>query len=281
VLAHLADPPDERPLPPPTPAPERPPVDDDEEDAPVRQVVPKEIAYLPASRLVPPRRNEPQRVVRVSVVEDEGLMRSLLTRSIDAHPGLRVVHSLPGYQEARLAITPGSTDVALLDISLMDGNGIALGVQLQRVDPQLSVVLMSGQDHVGLFSAVRKEMVRPWSYLSKRSTFTEEVLAGTLLAVARGSVIIDPFLVRRSMPRAGSPVSELTTIQFQVLRLAAEGLSNVSIAECLDVSARSVESHLRGIYAKFGLDDQTQNRRVAAALDFLEQTGRTWPTPVV
>jgi DNA-binding NarL/FixJ family response regulator len=262
VLAHLASPPEERPLP-PTPGPED-----------------EEVVYIPASRLVPPRRSVAQREVRVSIVEDEGLMRTLLARTIDEHPSMHVVHAVPGFQEARLVIEPGTTDVVLIDINLMDGNGVSLGVLLQRLDPHLSVILMSSQDHMGLFSAVRHEMVRPWSYLSKKSTFTNDVLTGAVMAVARGSVVIDPYLVRRSEPRAGSPVSELTATQFQVLRLVAEGLSNQSVADCLELSARSVESHLRSIYAKFELDDETQNRRVAAVLDFLEQTGRSWPTPV-
>ncbi|HEY0186164.1 MAG TPA: response regulator transcription factor [Cellulomonas sp.] len=230
----------------------------------------------PTTRLVPPRRSEPDREVRVSIVEDEGLTRTLLERTICDHPGLRVVHAVPGLEEARLAIEPGSTDVVLVDVTLGDGNGVSLGVALQRADPHLSVMLLSSQDHMGLFSAVRNEMVRPWSYLSKRSTFTPDVLTGAVIAVARGSVVIDPYLVRRSEPREGSAVAELTATQFQVLRLVAEGLSNQAVAECLDLSARSVESHLRGIYQRLELEDDAQNRRVAAVLEFLDQTGRRW-----
>jgi DNA-binding NarL/FixJ family response regulator len=230
----------------------------------------------PVTRLVPPPRTAPAREIRVSVVEDEGLMRSLLVRTLEQHEQLRVVHTVPGVAEARLAIEPGSTDVVVLDVTLGDGNGVSLGVALQRADPNLSVLLLSSQDHMGLFAAVHNEMVRPWSYLSKRSTFTSEVLTGTVIAVARGSVVIDPYLVRRSEPKPGSAVAELTSTQFQVLRLVSEGLSNQAVAECLDLSARSVESHLRGIYHRLDLEDDAQNRRVAAVLEFISQTGRSW-----
>lgn len=52
---------------------------------------------------------------RVSIVEDEALMRGMVEQTLVAEEGLRVVHALPGVQEARLVITPGSTDVALLE----------------------------------------------------------------------------------------------------------------------------------------------------------------------
>ncbi len=221
-----------------------------------------------------PRRSAP---VRVSIVEDEGLMRTLLERAVTEHAALEVVHAVSSVQEARLAVQPGSTDVAVLDITLGDGNGLALGVLLQRADPGLAVLLLSAQDHMSLFSAVQHEMTRPWSYLSKRSTLSPGILTGALLAVARGDVVIDPALVERSAPRAGSQVSMLTSSQLQVLRMLAEGLSNHAIAERMAVSARSVESHLRAVYRRLELEDgTTQNRRVAAVLAFLDQTGRRW-----
>lgn len=216
------------------------------------------------------------RTVRVSVVEDEALMRAMLERTVAEAPGLRLVHALDGVEAARLTILPGSADVAVLDVNLEDGNGIALGLHLQRADPTLAVMLLSSHDVMGLFTAVQKEASRPWSYLSKRSSFTRDVLVGAIAATAAGQVVIDPELVRRSEPRAGSEIADLTRAQLQVLRLVAEGLSNEGVAEQLSISPRSVESHLLAVYRRLGLEGQDGNRRVSAVLAFLEQTGRTW-----
>ncbi|WP_114853846.1 response regulator transcription factor [Brachybacterium sp. YJGR34] len=216
------------------------------------------------------------RPLRVSVVEDEALMRSMLVRTIDEAPTMRVVHELDGAAAARLAIAPRSTDVALLDVNLGDGNGIALGLELQRADPRLAVLLLSSLDVMGLFLSVQDQVSEPWSYLSKRSTFTRDVLLGAIAATADGDVVIDPSLVQRSRPRAGTPVAGLTSAQFQVLRLVAEGLSNEAVADRLHLSVRSVESHLLSIYRRLDVDGEGANRRVRAVLTFLEQTGRTW-----
>ena len=215
---------------------------------------------------------------RVSIVEDETLMRGMLEETLAAQQGLRVVHSVAGVQEARLLITPGTSDVALLDVNLPDGNGVSLGLQLQRADPQLAIMLLSSEDVMGLFTSVQAQVSRPWSYLSKRSSFARDVLVRAVTATAQGTVVLDPYLVQRSTPRAETALAELTPAQFGVLRLVAEGWSNQSVAEHLGINERSVESHLQAIYQRLGLTDSGHNRRVAAVLAFLEQTGRAWPS---
>lgn len=214
-------------------------------------------------------------ITRVSLVEDEAFVRVLLERSLADVPTVQVVHSLSGVQEAQLAIAPRSCDVAILDVNLADGNGVALGLQLQRADPDLGIILLSSHDVMGLFDTIQDEATRPWSYLSKRSTFTPNVLIDAINAAASGQVVIDPYLTHRSTPRAGSPLADLTSHQFRVLRLVAEGLSNAAIAARLGIKERSVEGHLLGIYRSLGIEGTDTNRRVAAVLAFMRQTGRT------
>jgi DNA-binding NarL/FixJ family response regulator len=217
-------------------------------------------------------------VARVAIVEDEALMRAMLERTLGQQDGLRVVHSVPGVKEARLVVAPGTCDVAILDVNLPDGNGVALGLQLQRADPRLAIMLLSSEDVMGLFTSVQDEASRPWSYLSKRSSFATDVLTRAVLAAARGEVVVDPYLVERSTPRDGSALADLTPGQLSVLRLVAEGLSNQAIAEQLGLAERSVESHLQAIYQRLGVTGSGRNRRVGAVLAFLEQTGRAWRT---
>lgn len=218
------------------------------------------------------------KAIRVGIVEDEALLRGMLEQTLAAEPGLQVVHAVPGATEARLVFHPGAVDVALLDVHLPDGNGVALGVQLQRQDPNLAIMLLSSEDVMGLYTSVQEEAPRPWSYLSKRSSFARDVLVRAVAATAEGQVVLDPYLVQRSEPRAGSAVADLTPAQFGVLRLVAEGLSNLAVAEKLGINNRSVESHLKAIYQRLGIDGDGANRRVAAVLAFIEQTGRAWRT---
>jgi DNA-binding NarL/FixJ family response regulator len=54
------------------------------------------------------------------------------------------------------------------------------------------------------------------------------------------------------------PIDPLTEREAEVLRLLAQGLTNKDIAQALIISVRTVEAHLRNIYAKLGVDSRTE-----------------------
>lgn len=214
------------------------------------------------------------RTVRVALVEDEALFRSMLEPVLGRQNGLTLVHSLGGFQEAQLVIRPGSTDVAVVDVRLGDGDGIELASLLQRRDPRIGILLLSCQDVLGAFLEAQESATRPWSYLSKRSSFATTTLVQSIIATSRGEQVIDPSVVNRSEPRVRSHVSRLSPAQFRVLALVAQGLTNEVIATETGIAVRSVENHLLAAYRTLGLRRDGRNRRVLATLAFLEQTSR-------
>ena len=208
------------------------------------------------------------------MVEDEILLRKMLERLLSTDDAVQVVHSAEGVQEARLLIQPGSSDVAVLDVHLQDGDGVSLGMELQRRDPALGILLLSSQDDMAGFMEAQQTASKPWSYLSKRSSFGAATLLRAVVATANGEQVIDPHLVTRSTPRAGSPVSRLSPTQRRVLGLVAEGLSNEAISDRLGITVSSVENHLLTVYRTLDLPTGGKNRRVLATLTFLRQTSR-------
>jgi DNA-binding NarL/FixJ family response regulator len=79
------------------------------------------------------------------------------------------------------------------------------------------------------------------------------------------------------MPRAADPIALLTPRERHVLALVAEGHSNDGIADQLEVTARTVETHTSRIFNKLGLRaDPTTHRRVLAALAHLRATESAW-----
>lgn len=69
-------------------------------------------------------------------------------------------------------------------------------------------------------------------------------------------------------------MGDLTERELEVLALVAEAASNSTIGDQLFLSDRTVESHLRAVYAKLGLPASLEGgRRVRAALIYLEETG--------
>jgi DNA-binding CsgD family transcriptional regulator len=64
--------------------------------------------------------------------------------------------------------------------------------------------------------------------------------------------------VRSQWPVAASPGVALSRRETQVAEAVASGLSNKHVAERLDISVRTVENHLRSIFAKYGVTTRTQ-----------------------
>ncbi len=212
--------------------------------------------------------------VRVAVVEDQPLFRSMLERMLDDTPGLHVVAAVGTVTEATRVLRPGMAHVAVLDIDLPDGNGIALGVTLRRAQPDLGILLLSAHDAMDLLLDLPRDVAAGWGYLSKTSSTSEEVLVAAVRAAAVGETVLDPALLARMTPRAGSAVARLTDRQYDVLRLLAAGLSNAGIGTRLGITEKSVQNHVNAMYATLGIDtDPSRNPRVSAALRLLEETG--------
>jgi DNA-binding NarL/FixJ family response regulator len=198
----------------------------------------------------------------------------MVTDMVAEHPDMEVVAAASGATEAREKLPAGSVDLVLMDVELGDGNGVALGVAMQKADPSLVIMLLSSHDVMELVLSIRDNVPKPWSYLSKRSSVTRDVLFRAIEAAVNGDVILDPELAERSAPREGTAVAKLSGAQLQVLRLVAQGFSNATVAELLGLSRRSVENHLQSIYRNLGLASQDSSPRVAAVLKFIQQSSR-------
>lgn len=216
--------------------------------------------------------NESDRL-RVAIVEDQQLYREMLARLIDGEPGFEVVFSASGAAEARAKFVPGSVDVVIMDVYLHDGNGVALGVSLRRADPRIGVLLLSTHDVMELLLDLPIDMRQGWSYLSKSSTTSTEVLLSAARMTAHGATVIDPQLAQTSHRRERSTLARLSDRQYEVLKLVATGLSNAGIADALGLSQRSVENHINAIYSALDLP-RGRNQRVTAVLRFIEETSR-------
>ena len=214
--------------------------------------------------------------IRLGIVEDQPLFRSMLEFTLASVEGIKVVAAVGTVREAEQRLTPGVVDVALLDIDLPDGNGIALGVILRRKQPGLCILLLSAQDSMDLLLDLPPDVRNGWSYLSKTSSTSTATLVAAVRASAAGETTLDSALIDRKKPRAGTAVARLTDRQYAVLRLLAQGRSNAGIGEGLGITEKSVQNHINAIYGTLEIDtDPTRNPRVSAALRLLEETGRS------
>jgi DNA-binding NarL/FixJ family response regulator len=240
----------------------------------IRVVTPTPFGGLAAvNRPAGVARRTPGSEIRVAVVEPETLSRMMMADSINRTAGMRTVILAANLAELRSKVRNAWMDVLVLEVDLPDGNGVTLGLELQRTDPHLSVVTVTRHDVRAVIETTERHLRRPWLHVSKMSPNGAHDLVAAIRQAANGT---DKSLLGR--PSNNQPAADtfgrLTAQQLAVLRLISEGFTNNQVSERLEVSRRTVENHLLAIYRAFEISSEDINPRVTAVLRFLSHSMR-------
>lgn len=109
-------------------------------------------------------------MVRVLIVEDEGLFRDMLKIYLGSIPNLEVVEAVSDGEAAIEAADRLQPDVVLLDIELgSQPNGIAAGRAIKQQNGNIGIIVLSAHKERKYLSLVAREEFSGWSYLLKQS----------------------------------------------------------------------------------------------------------------
>ncbi|WP_174559044.1 response regulator [Acinetobacter bouvetii] len=218
--------------------------------------------------------------VPVLVVEDEDLIQERL-RLILTELGYNdeMLIFAKNLQQAFLEIDQQPISLALVDLGLPDGNGIELIEKLRALDSNVLILVISAwSTQESLFSAIKAGAT---GYVLKERDDAEVLLA--IRSILRGGAPIDPFIAQeilkqisaQAIPTASDEKSTdqdadlLTSRETEILDLVAQGMSNREIAEQLNVSKYTVESHIKHIYRKLSVTKRTKAVIAARTLGIL------------
>jgi len=211
--------------------------------------------------------------LRVVIVEDEPLYREMLTIAIGQRQGLQVVAACPTGEAALEAMAAYHPDVLVLDVSLGGGmNGIQVGLRVRRTRPTVGIVLLSNTLKPSMLQLIPDEQLAGWSYLHKGAVNNMGALDHAIRSAAQGLVALDPSIGTRDLvPTLSKPA--LTARQLDVLRLMAQGHGNLTIAQLLHLSEKSVANYTNAIYERLGIDTLGLGHqpRVKAALYYVKE----------
>jgi DNA-binding NarL/FixJ family response regulator len=195
---------------------------------------------------------------RILLADDHALVRAGIRALLQTLPGVEVVGETGNGLEALERVRRDPPDAILLDITLPGLNGLEVAERIARLGVPTRVLMLSM--HASPEYAARAFVVGAAGYLNKDSAFDE--LATALDAICAGRRYlcraIDPELVGEFTRRAGRGESELEVLtprQRQILQLVTEGHGTRQIAERLNLSVKTIETHRAQIMQRLGIHD--------------------------
>lgn len=203
--------------------------------------------------------------IDVDIVEDQVLVRELLTKGLSETLHFRIRSTFDNAEEALKHWDLDPPAAVILDISLPGINGVNAGVRLKRMHSAVAVVLLSSHVFPNLLRRLPKDVAHGWAYLLKGDV-TVDLLKKSIFE-ALNNVVIDG-AASEELSAGGIDFTRLTTQQRKVLRFLSEGKSNDSIAREMGITRKSVENYVNRIFTllNLGESDSEANRRVIAAL---------------
>ncbi len=198
------------------------------------------------------------RKIRILLADDHKLMRSGLRVLLEQQPDLVVIGEASDGREAVALASSLKPDVLVMDIGMPNLNGIEAAAQVTQVHPEIAIVMLSMHSDESYVLRALKAGAK--GYLLKDSA--ESDLLRAVHAVGEGKSFFSPAVSKvllddyvRKLKRSGTedPYDLLTPREREVLQLVAEGKSNKDVAQLLNLSVYTVETHRSNIMEKLNL----------------------------
>jgi DNA-binding NarL/FixJ family response regulator len=205
---------------------------------------------------------------RVFLLDDHEVVRQGLRALLEADPSVEVVGEAGTAADALIDIPITRPDVAVLDVRLPDGDGVAVCREIRSLVPEVRcLILTSFADDEALFAAI---MAGAAGYVLKQIRGND--LVDAIRRVGAGESLLDPTLTQRVFdrlrrgPEEDEQLARLTEQERKILELIAEGLTNRQIAERMFLAEKTVKNYVSNLLTKLGMQRRTEAAVYAARL---------------
>ena len=210
--------------------------------------------------------------IRVLIADDHALVRAGIRALVEKIEGVVVVGEAGKGSEALELARELRPDLMLLDITMPDGGGFEVLDQAKKKYPEMRIIVLTVHE-AGEY-AIRALREGAAGFLPKSAASTELELA--IQTVVHGEVYISPETSRKTMLEYGKGATKrdllatLSPRQREVLRLIAEGRTTKQIAQLLEISAKTVETHRAQLMERLGIHDVAGLVRYAIIVGLIE-----------
>jgi DNA-binding NarL/FixJ family response regulator len=206
--------------------------------------------------------------VSILLADDHPIVRQGLRDLLESQPGWKIIGEAGNGIDATDLVGQLKPNILVVDLMMPKIDGLEVTRRVRQLSPQTGVVILSMHaNEAYVIEALRSGAS---GYVLKDST-TEElteairhVLAGRrFLSAALSDRAIEAYAQKAESGAAREPYDMLTAREREVLRLAAEGLTNVEIGERLAISPRTAETHRKNLTHKLGFTSNADLIRFA------------------
>jgi DNA-binding NarL/FixJ family response regulator len=203
--------------------------------------------------------------ISVYLADDHRVLRDGLRILLESQEDIRVVGDAENGNKAIEGITSLKPDVAVMDITMPELNGIEAAQIIHETLPETGIVILS--IHSDLEHIFRALQAGAQGYILKESAGSEVISA--VRAVYLGRRYLSPS-IRDSVMEAymqnhqmHSPLELLSTREREVLQLTVEGHSSAAIADRINISPKTVDTYRSRLMGKLGMRDLPELVRFA------------------
>ncbi|SFL88960.1 response regulator transcription factor [Shimia aestuarii] len=208
-------------------------------------------------------------IVRVAIVDDHPMVAEGIQSILESYDDLTVIATLANGREA-LDTLPGlKPDVILMDLNMPELGGLTATEMLLERDPDLRILVLSMHDSPEYISTALSHGAM--GYVLK-DVQTDEIKTA-IDAVMRGERYLCTGAQGSLEPPEGGAREQLTSREQTVLLQLAQGKSNKEVAQVLNISVRTVETHRKNIKRKLGISSTAGLTRYAMEHGVLQGTG--------
>jgi DNA-binding NarL/FixJ family response regulator len=198
----------------------------------------------------------------ILIVDDHPLVRDAIKSHLEKQTDFEVIGEAGDGEEAVRIATESSPDVIIMDICLPGLDGIEATRQIKTKNPDTCILALSMFDNV---DQVLKILDAGASGYLTKSIFGEEISKAIRSVISGESILperIMHLVLKKAMkqPLKRSPGlsdSMLTPRELEILRMAAAGMSNKSIALALNLSPRTIKGCCAEIFSKLNVNSRT------------------------
>jgi two-component system response regulator NreC len=198
--------------------------------------------------------------IRILIADDHTLFRDGICALLEDEQDMVIVGEADDGREAVRLAGQLKPHVILMDIAMPSLNGLEATRQIKREHPEINVLVLTMYDHEEYFREMLE--IGASGYLVKRVAATE--LVSAIRAVHNGEAVLSPAITRllledylsRDTRKEGDDPNALSPREREVLQLIAEGKTSREIAEILNLSVKTVQSHRTSLMQKLDLHDR-------------------------